>query len=146
VDRICAHRTHFPYVTGLALLYSAHRANVVVQHHDRRRGTSGYGLTKIARLVLAILFNYSGFPLHFVALLGLFLSASSFLLGVTVLVRGLLVGSSVPGWTSLVTVVAFFNSFLFLMISMVGEYVVRMQQQLAAPQHYSISELSGREH
>jgi glycosyltransferase involved in cell wall biosynthesis len=144
IDRICAHRTHFPYVTGLAVLYSAHRANVVVEHHQRRRGESGYGLAKIASLVLAILFNYSGFPLHLVALFGLVLSASSFVLGVVVLVRGLLVGSSVPGWTSLVTVVAFFNSFLFLMISMVGEYVVRMQQQLAVPQHYAISQLAGR--
>jgi glycosyltransferase involved in cell wall biosynthesis len=145
VDRICAHRTHFPYITGLSLLYSAHRANVLVEHHERRDGASGYGLAKIMSLVLAILFNYSGFPLHLVALLGLFLSGFSFLLGLVVLVRGLVIGSAVPGWTSLVTVVAFFNGFLFLMISMVGEYVIRLQHQLSVPQPYAISTIVGRE-
>jgi glycosyltransferase involved in cell wall biosynthesis len=144
VDRICAHRTHFPYVTGLALLYSANRANVLVEHHPRREGQSGYSAAKIARLVLAILFNYSGFPLHVVALLGFLLAGSSFLLGLVVFVRRLLVGTAAPGWASLVVVVAFFNGFLFLMISIVGEYVIRLQYQFSVPQPYAISTVVGR--
>jgi glycosyltransferase involved in cell wall biosynthesis len=144
VDRMCAHRTHFPYVTGLALLYSAHRANVLVDHQPRRDGASGYGLGKILSLVLAILFNYSGFPLHMVALLGLVLAGSSFLLGLIVFVRRLLLGTVAPGWASLVIVVAFFNGFLFLMLSIVGEYVIRLQQQLSVPKPYAISTIAGR--
>jgi glycosyltransferase involved in cell wall biosynthesis len=144
LDRICAHRTHFPYVTGLALLYSANRANDLVEHHPRREGASGYSLTKIARLVLAILFNYSGFPLHVVALLGFVLAGSSFLLGVVVFVRRLLHGTVAPGWASLVVVVAFFNGFIFLMISIVGEYVIRLQYQFSVPQPYAISHVVGR--
>lgn len=144
VDRMCAHRTHFPYVTGLALLYSADRANVLVEHHARRDGASGYGLGKILSLVFAILFNYSGFPLHMVALLGLVLAGSSFLLGLIVFVRRLLLGTVAPGWASLVIVVAFFNGFLFLMISIVGEYVIRLQHQLSVPEPYAISTIAGR--
>jgi glycosyltransferase involved in cell wall biosynthesis len=145
VDRICTHRTHFPYLTGLALLYSANRANVTVEHRERREGTSGYGPAKIARLVLAILFNYSGFPLHMVALLGFILAGSSFLLGVVVFVRRLLLGTVAPGWASLVVVVAFFNGFLFLMITVLGEYVIRLQYQLSVPRPYAISTIVGRE-
>ena len=145
VDRMCAHRTHFPYVTGLALLYSGNRANALVEHHARRDGASGYGLGKILSLVLAILFNYSGFPLHMVALLGLALAGSSFLLGLIVFVRRLLLGTEAPGWASLVIVVAFFNGFLFLMISIVGEYVIRLQHQLSVPRPYAISTIAGRD-
>ena len=145
VDRMCAHRTHFPYITGLALLYSANRANALVEHHARRDGASGYGLGKILSLVLAILFNYSGFPLHMVALLGLVLAGSSFILGLIVFVRRLLLGTVAPGWASLVIVVAFFNGFLFLMLSIVGEYVIRLQQQLSVPKPYAISAIAGRE-
>ena len=62
-----------------------------------------------------------------------------------VLVRRLVLGTVAPGWASLVIVVSFFNGFLFLMISMVGEYVIRLQQQLSVPQPFAISAIVGRE-
>lgn len=145
VDRICAHRTPYPYVTGLALLYSARRANVLVDHQERSEGRSGYSLGKIAALVLAILFNYSAFPLQAVAMAGLVLSATSFLFGAVFLVRGLVHESAVPGWTSLVTLVSFFDGFIFLLLSMLGQYVVRLQLQLSVPHPYAVAEVVGRE-
>lgn len=140
VDRVCAHRTIFPYINGLVLLYSVRRANVQVEHHPRAEGGSSYNLVRILRLVFVILFSYSGFPLQLVAASGLVLAAASFLIGAGFLIRGLIVTSAVPGWTSLVTLMAFFNSFVFLMLSMLGEYVVRLQQQISAPANYTVVE------
>jgi len=140
VNRVCAHRTIFPYITGLVLLYSVRRANVEVEHLERAGGQSTYDLTRIVRLVFTILFSYSGFPLQLVATAGLVLSAASFLVGATFAVRGFIVTSVMPGWTSLVTLLSFFNSFVFLMLSMLGEYVVRLQQQITTPENYTVVE------
>ena len=64
VDRICASRTAYPYITGQALLYSHDRANVPVRHDPRPVGRSTYSTLRILRLVLTILFSYSSFPLR----------------------------------------------------------------------------------
>ena len=81
VDRICDSRTAHPYITGQALLYSNNRTDVLVRHDPREVGTSNYGLTRILRLVFAILFSYSLFPLRAAAAAGFVIAAVSFLLG-----------------------------------------------------------------
>src|SRR5262245_23689081 len=58
VDRICASRSAYPYITGQALLYSNRPANARVEHSPRPAGKSNYNPVRIARLVLRILFSY----------------------------------------------------------------------------------------
>ena len=57
--------------------------------------------------------------------IGFAVSAVAFLLGGAYLVRGIVVDSRVPGWTSLMVLLAIFNGFLIALVSMLGEYVLR---------------------
>ena len=57
-------RTAHPYITGQALMYSSSRTDVPVRHEPRASGKSDYSLSRILRLVFAILFSYSSFPLR----------------------------------------------------------------------------------
>jgi glycosyltransferase involved in cell wall biosynthesis len=125
VDRITRSRTAYPYITGQALLYSRNRANVTVRHEPRRVGKSNYSLLRITRLVLTILFSYSSFPMRLAAGLGFALSGVSFVLGLVYLLLGLFGHTRVQGWTTIVVLLSVFNGFLFAMLSMLGEYVVR---------------------
>jgi polyisoprenyl-phosphate glycosyltransferase len=138
VDRICASRTAHPYVTGQALLFSNNPGNVRVRHEARPIGSSGYTLTRILRLVLTILFSYSSYPLRAAAVGGFCLAALSFLLGAFYFVHGLVQGSSVPGWTSLVVIVSVFNGFIIAMLSMLGEYVVRTLNAVSVQQSFHV--------
>ncbi len=88
VDRICASRTAYPYITGQALQYSSNRSNVTVRHEPRAVGKSHYNLIRIARLVLTILFSYSSFPLRLAALGGFVVAGVSFVLGFGYLIGG----------------------------------------------------------
>jgi glycosyltransferase involved in cell wall biosynthesis len=124
VDRICQDNA-YPYVTGQALLYSNDPGSVLVRHDPRPVGSSNYSLLRIARLLLTILFSYSLFPLRLAAGLGFGVAALAFLLGGAYLVRGIVVDSRVPGWTSLVVLLAILNGFLIALVSMLGEYVLR---------------------
>lgn len=140
VARICDSRTAFPYITGLALLNSSHRANVTVRHEPRRVGKSNYSLLRILRLVMTILFSYSSFPLRFLASLGAVISLLSFLIGGAYLLLGLVRGTRVEGWTTLVVLLSFLNGTTILLLSMLGEYIVRTLNQVSQTEPYHVSE------
>jgi polyisoprenyl-phosphate glycosyltransferase len=139
VNRICAARTAYPYMTGQALLYSRHRSHVKVRHEPRRVGSSNYSTLRILRLVLTILFSYSSFPLRLMAVVGFAVSAISFLLGGFYLLMGVFGVTHVQGWTTLVVLLALFNGFTIAMLSMLGEYVVRTLQAVSSDQHYHVT-------
>jgi glycosyltransferase involved in cell wall biosynthesis len=143
VDRICASKSSYPYITGQALLYSSQRSNVEVEHSPRPAGKSNYSPIRIARLVLRILFSYSLFPLRFSAAIGFLTSALSFAVGIVFVIRRAIDGSTVQGWTSLVVIMSFFNGVIILMLSMLGEYVLRTLKQVTDVESYHIREEIG---
>jgi len=144
VDRICAPRTAYPYITGQALMYSSNRANVSVRHDPARVSKSRYSSRRILRLVLTILFSYSLFPLRAAAAGGFIFSILSFLLGGAYLIHGLVTDTAVPGWTSLVVLTAVFNGVTIALLSMLGEYVVRTLNAVSAQETYHVVERVGR--
>jgi glycosyltransferase involved in cell wall biosynthesis len=137
VDRICAYKTAYPYITGLVLMFASNPANALVEHEERPVGKSNYTWRKIIQLVMRILFNYSSYPLRVVTCFGLTISAVSFVFGLYYLGRGLLTPSKVPGWTSLVVLLSFFNGITLLLLGMLGEYLIRLinQTSWSAPYH-----------
>ena len=138
VDRICASRTSEPYITGQALMYSSNRANVTVRHEPRAVGGSSYNAVRIARLVLTILFSYSIFPLRLAAIGGFVMAGVSFVLGAGYLIHGMVANTDVPGWTTIVVLLAVFNGFTIALLSMLGEYVVRTLNAVSAQETYHI--------
>jgi len=143
VNRMCRYRTAFPYLNGLALKFSGPRlrANVMVEHCERQSGKSAYTPRRIAQLVLTILFNYSSYPLALVSVLGLTVSLLSFALGVFLICKRLLIGAMVPGWTSIVVIMSFFNGILTLLLGMLGEYVIRILNTVSDNSCYEIGEV-----
>ena len=141
IDRICNYQTSYPYITGLTLMFSSRRANVLVEHHPRPVGKSHYTLLRIAGLVARILFNYSAFPLHFVSVMGIVISVFSFLVGIFYILRLLFVGIQVPGWTSLIVLLSFFNGINLIISSMLGEYIIRLVNQISSSRSYHIRQV-----
>jgi glycosyltransferase involved in cell wall biosynthesis len=140
VERICESRTAHPYITGQALLYSNNVADVVVRHDPRPVGTSNYGMRRIMSLVLAILFSYSVFPLRAAAGVGFVVALGSFVLGAFYLVRSLFVQTHVEGWTTIAVLLAVFNGVVIMLLSMLGEYVVRTLNAVSAVNTYHVTE------
>lgn len=140
VDRISASRTAHPYVTGQALMYSNDPADVPVRHDPRPVGKSNYSLVRILRLVFAILFSYSLFPLRAAAVAGFLVAAISFLLGAFYVLRAFFVESPVPGWTTIAVLLSVFNGFTIALLSMLGEYVVRTLNAVSAHESYHVTQ------
>lgn len=138
VDRICASASAYPYITGLALLHSANPGNVVTEHHPRAAGASNYGFVRILRLVLTILFSYSLFPLRLMAGIGALIAVASCGIGAVYLALGVAGQQRVPGWTTLVVLLSFLNGVVILMLSMLGEYIVRILSQVNQRETYHV--------
>ncbi|NDJ36878.1 MAG: glycosyltransferase family 2 protein [Chloroflexi bacterium] len=146
VDRICSYRTAYPYITGLALMFAASPANALVRHDRRAEGGSSYNLVKLLRLVARILFNYSAFPLRLTGGIGLVVAAASFVFALVTIVQRLVGAVTVPGWASVVVMLSFFNGLIILILSMLGEYLIRLVNQTSTGQIYHIREQIHRDH
>ena len=141
VDRMTQYQTGYPYITGLSLMFSNRRANVMVEHHPRSSGSSGYNWRKILTLVTRIIFNYSSYPLRVVSTLGFITAAVAFAMGIYYLLRALIIGYEVPGWATVVVLLAFFNGINIVIISMLAEYVMRLLKQVSMGKPYQIAEV-----
>jgi glycosyltransferase involved in cell wall biosynthesis len=141
VDRVCRDRSFSPYIPGLVLKYSARRCNVLVRHQPRLAGSSNYTWRKILRLMTNILFNHSSIPLRYGSALGFMVASVSFLLGLFFLLQAIYSGTKAPGWASLVVLMAFFNGVLILLLSVIGEYLVRLLREVGTQSCYEISEV-----
>ncbi len=140
VDRICSYQTSFPYIPGLAVWFSTQRANVWVEHKERRIGKSNYNFKRILSLVFRILFNYSNYPLRLLGGIGIFVALGSFALGVFYVGKAVLFGTRVPGWTTTVVLISFLNGFSLLITSMLGEYIVQLLKAGSMKEGYHIKE------
>lgn len=134
IDRVVTHRTTIPYIPGLLLIYSGKPGNVLLEHRERIEGKSNYTMKKILQLVSRIVFGYSSYPLRALSAAGLFFSLAGFLYGTALIVKKLVAGTSVEGWTTIAVLISFFGGFIVLMLGMIGEYVVRAVQQLSGEQ------------
>lgn len=143
VNRVCSYKTGYPYVPGLVLLFSSNVANVEVDHQPRVGSKSNYNIRRILRLVATILFNYSSYPLRLVSTMGLVFAFLSFSLGGFYLLNAIFSGTSSPGWPTLVVLLSVFSSIIMVMLSMIGEYLVRLINQVSYEKSYIVKEVVG---
>ncbi len=139
-ERVCSYKTRFPYIPGLVLLAGTSFANTRTEHHAREVGKSNYSFGKILALMSRLLINYSSYPLKFLTKLGFALSALSFGYGLFYLIRALLFGGSVQGWSSLVVIISFLNGYIILFLGLLGEYISRVLLELTISEPFLIKE------
>lgn len=141
INRVCEDSSFSPYIPGLVLKHSVKRKNVLVTHLPRASGKSNYTFRKILHLVANILFNHSTIPLRYSAAFGFLSAGSGFFLSVYFLVSALIKGSNSPGWASIVTLISFFSGVLILLLSVIGEYIIRVLREIDTNKGYRIREI-----
>jgi dolichol-phosphate mannosyltransferase len=102
------------------------KAYVDVRHVRRAGGESGYTFFKLMRLATDIILAHSNKPLRLCVYAGLLLSACAFVGGLVHIVRVVVHGSPVMGWTSLIVSVWFGTGAIILALGILGLYVDRI--------------------
>ena len=126
VEDILNSNTSYPYISGMILNVTNNVANYPVSHERREYGVSNYKPLNLVSLANNLLFNYTTIPLKFMGTVCLMASMISFLSSLVFIIKKLIAGISIPGWTSLFVVVSFFFGLLFLFLFIIGEYISRL--------------------
>ena len=137
-DEIKVLKTPYPYISGMLLSLTRNLVNVTVHHDKRKHGSSTYTLPKLLKLSFNLIINYSSFPLKFFAAIGIIVSFSSFCLGLFFILKKVLIGIPVPGWTSVVFLLSFFCGLQLIMLSIMGEYLSRIINEVSNRQQFVI--------
>jgi polyisoprenyl-phosphate glycosyltransferase len=96
---------------------------------ERGGGETKYPLSKMIRLAVDSIFNFSAKPLKIITKLGFLLSSTFFTVSLSLLIFKSYL-HAVPGWTSLLFVILATQSLIISVIGIVGEYVALIFQQL----------------
>ncbi len=145
IDRIIEYRNHYPYTSGMAMMFSSRQTNVEVNHAKREIGQSNYNMKRLVKLAWSIMFNYSNLPVRVLVTMGFVISFFSLLVAAFMVIRALVLGNTGNGWTSLMLVISLSNAVLFLLLSIIGEYLSVISRQVRMERHFFINEVVGHE-
>ena len=98
-------------------------SKVTFQGRNRHSGKTKYTLSKMIRLAASGITSFSVVPLRIGVLLGVITSLLAFAELAFAVYAKLVLGTTVPGWASAVSVVAFLFGILFILLGLIGEYI-----------------------
>jgi dolichol-phosphate mannosyltransferase len=130
------------FVRGLRTWAGYRQIGIEYERAKRATGKTGYTFTKLLKLAYDGIFSFSFIPLRVITIFGLFISFLSFLAGFFLIVIKLVWGIDVPGWTSLVVILAFNQGVLLLFLGIIGEYISRIFDEVKRRPKYVIKESS----
>lgn len=123
---ITRYKGPFPYVDGLIFQVTKNIGKVLVEHLPRTERSSNYTLSRLVKLWMSILLNFSVVPLRIGTVLGLFMSLFGVAAVIYVLIDYFVFGVETAGWASLMIVFLLFSGVQLVVLGMVGEYIGRI--------------------
>jgi len=138
-------QTPYPFVAALLLYTTRDIAMVQVEHGERKYGRSGFTYARMINSFLNLLINNSSFLLRAVSALGVLISAVSMALGLFFVLKNLIVGVPVPGWTSLIVVTLVTNGLLLFAVGVIGEYLIRVINGTERRPSFIVRQVQGRD-
>lgn len=112
------------FLRGLIPWFGFNSTYLEFQREKRNKGNSGWSFKKMIDFSLTAFLSFSNFPMR----LSFYLSLISIIIFLSLSVFAIysyLSTSVVRGWTSLFLVIAFFNTIIFLILGIMGEYIGR---------------------
>ena len=127
------------FIPALGYLYARDPTEVVVEHNERVAGESKYSLWRLIQLNFDLMTGFSIVPLQVFSLLGMVISAGSFLLVVILALRRLFIGPEVQGVFTLFGIAFFMIGLLLSAVGMLGEYVGRIYIEVRKRPQYVVA-------
>ena len=114
--------------------------SINIEHAARAEGESGYRFGKLLRMALSNIFSQSNKPLQISIAFGLLMSLSSLMYAVHLVIRQLMWGVPVAGWTSVMVSIYFIGGLLFANLGILGLYLGKVFNETKGRPLYVIRE------
>ncbi|MFQ5822487.1 MAG: glycosyltransferase family 2 protein [bacterium] len=126
IEYLITYDKNFTFIDGLIPWYSSKIGFVITKHDMRKTGSSGYSFLKLVHLALNMYTNFSILPLRVASILGVIFSSIGFFLGFYFIIKKVIGGVGVSGFTSLIVSVTIFSGVQLLTLGILGEYIGRI--------------------
>ena len=127
------------FLRGMIPLVGFPSTSVYYERHERMAGESHYPLSKMLALAFDGITSLSIKPIRLITCFGSIVTFMS-LIGIVWTVIGVIRGSTVAGWASLICLICFFGGANMLALGIIGEYVGKSYIEIKARPRYIISE------
>ncbi len=142
-DEVIKYKGAYPYLPGLTLRSTKNIANIKVEHRERSEGKSGYTIKKLISLWINGFTSFSVKPLRAATFIGAFFAVVGFVFMLVAIIRKISGGNVQLGWTSLISLITFFDGIILVILGLVGEYVGRLYLCINETPQYVIKETIG---
>ena len=111
-----------------------------VEHGERVRGKTKYGLWRQIRLASDAIFSFSTYFIKLAVKIGLFFVFVSGLLVIYIIIKKFVFHSPITGWTSIMVAILIVGGIQIMILGIIGEYVARIYSEAKRRPLYIISE------
>lgn len=130
VDEINALEEHNRYFRGLTHWVGFNVGYVEFNRDERFAGETKYNYVKLFKLAFDAILSFSYKPLKIFSVIGLWISGLSFLTLLYLGVGKMFGREAVAGWTSMMVIMLFCFGILMIQVSIIGEYVGRIYEEV----------------
>jgi undecaprenyl-phosphate 4-deoxy-4-formamido-L-arabinose transferase len=141
IQSIMSYEKSFTYIDGLISWFTNNIGSVLVEHHQRQEGKSGYSLKKLMVLALNMVTNFSIVPLQIASLTGLVFALVGFGFGIYFLLKKALLGMSISGFASTIVSITIFSGVQLVTAGILGEYIGRIHINVNKRPQYAIRDI-----
>ena len=138
VQQIVSTGEQTTFIPALGQYFAANPAEVEVEHAARAAGESKYDLYKLVRLNFDLMTGFSVVPLQMFTIVGMLITALSFLLVIYMLLRRAIVGPEAEGLFTLFAILFFLVGVVITGLGLVGEYVGRIYSEVRKRPRFQI--------
>jgi dolichol-phosphate mannosyltransferase len=118
------------FVRGIRSWVGFKQVGVPYERQARHAGTPKYTFRKLLYLALDGLISFSHMPLRIITILGFTVSLLSFFVALFYLIKRFMLGTGVPGFTTLVVSIFFLAGIQLMTTGVIGEYIGRISDEV----------------
>ncbi len=145
VDQISQCKERSSFIPVLAMMYAKKTTEIPVEHAERARGTSKYGMLQLIKLQMDLMTGFSFLPLRFLSWFGGLVALFAFVLAIYILVMRLIRGDHWAQFGVFTLFAALFMMVggLFIGMGILGEYVGRIYGEVRQRPRYVVRKVHG---
>jgi glycosyltransferase involved in cell wall biosynthesis len=130
VDALISMREKNSHLITQVLWTGYSRKLIPYKRLQRKVGKSRWNFSKKLKLFIDSFTAFSYFPLRLMSSMGFLIAALGFLYALLTVIRRLLYGAEIEGWTSLMVVILIISGVLLISIGIIGEYLWRVLEEV----------------
>lgn len=146
VDAITSCRETNTSLFGLIAWLGFQQGYIEYDRQPRHSGSSKWTFKSKLRLAQDWIIAFSGIPLKLMTLAGFMVATTGFLYAVFVITRGILYGSPLLGWSSVMTAILLLGGGQMIMLGIMGEYLWRtLDESRNRPSYFIEKHISAKQ-